>query len=112
MSETKPDTSPETIGADWSEAIELVKKYRDQTGKTQIGVAHEIGLDDSTMSQFMRGTYKTPHTIIPKVKQMVRIADERSSRPSAPPYVETTISQMVNGVISYCHYFGQFGIVL
>ena len=58
-------------------AIEALKRYRDETGKSQSTIAKELGLRSGAVSSFLSGNYKTPHMIIPKIKALLSIREPK-----------------------------------
>ena len=58
-------------------AIEALKKYRDETGKSQSTITNELGLSSGAVSSFLSGNYKTPHTIIPKIEALLSIREPK-----------------------------------
>ena len=57
----------------YDEAIAALSAYRDETKKSQRTIARELGISDGLVSAFLSGSYKTPHTIIPKVEALVEV---------------------------------------
>lgn len=93
------------------EAVELIQRYRQETGKTQSAIATELGISDGALSGFLAGTYKAPHRIIPKVEALLRVKEQRKVTPKEPGYVETTVARAVRNCISYCHLQGKIAVV-
>lgn len=95
----------------YDEAIAALSAYRDETKKSQRTIARELGISDGLVSAFLSGSYKTPHTIIPKVEALVEVKEKRQVAPREPGFAETTISKMVMNAISYCHLQGKTAVV-
>lgn len=93
------------------QAIDWMKKYIADTGKTQTAVAQELGISGGALSSFLSGTYKTSHMIVPKVKNLMEINEKKQIVLSDPPYVETTVSRMVENAIKYSHLRGKISVV-
>lgn len=93
------------------QAIEFVKEYIKKTGKTQAAVAQELGISSGALSSFISGSYKTPHTIVPKVKNLMEINEKKKITLTDPPYVETSVSKMVKNAIKYSHIRGKISVV-
>lgn len=93
------------------QAIQAVNDYRDRTGKTQTAIATELGISSGALSSFLSGTYKTPHTIVPKVHQLLALQEKKAVAPKAPAFMPTSISDMVMTTITYCHLQGKIGVV-
>ncbi len=95
----------------YEEAIAALSAYRDETGKSQRAIAKELGISDGLVSAFLSGTYKTPHTIIPKVMDLTMVKEKRRVAPKEPGFVETTVAKAVMDAISYCHLQGKVAVV-
>lgn len=93
------------------QAIEFVKEYIAKTGKTQAAVAQELGISSGALSSFISGSYKTPHTIVPKVRNLMEISEKKKISLSDPPFVETSVSKMVKNAIKYSHIRGKISVV-
>lgn len=93
------------------QAIDWMKKYIADTGKTQTAAAQELGISGGALSSFLSGSYKTPHMIVPKVKNLMEINEKKQIVLSDPPYVETTVSRMVENAIKYSHLRGKISVV-
>jgi len=91
-------------------ARETLKEYREQTGRTQSQIAKELGVSDGQLSAFLSGTYKAPHTIIPKVEQLVSIVTKKKIAPREPGFQRTTVSGTVMDLIAYCHIQRKIGV--
>lgn len=88
---------------DEAAAIQALKDYLLRTGKSQAAVAKELGVSDGLVSSFLKGIYKTPHTLIPKVEQLLRMTEKKLAAPTEPPFKMTSVSQQVTNIITYCH---------
>lgn len=95
----------------YKEAVEALVNYREESGKTQTAIATELGISSGAISSFLSGTYKAPHTIIPKVEELVKVKEKRKIAPKEPDFVETTISKTVMNAIAYCHLQGKIAVV-
>lgn len=93
------------------QAIEFTRDYIKKTGKTQAAVAQELGISSGALSSFISGAYKTPHTIVPKVQNLIEISERKKITLTDPPFVETTISKMVKNAIKYSHVRGKISVV-
>ncbi len=95
----------------YEEAIAALSAYRDETGKSQRVIARELGISDGLVSAFLSGSYKTPHTIIPKVEALVGQKKKRELLPKEPGFVETSVYHMVTEAIAYSHLRGRLSVV-
>ena len=93
------------------QAREAIIQYRDATGKSQSEIAKELGISSGQLSAFIGGTYKAPHTVIPKIGALLEKNESRKLAPEAPAFAETTVSRQVMDVIEYCHLQGKLGVV-
>lgn len=93
------------------EAIASILQYKESTGKTQTIIAKELDISSGALSAFLAGTYKTPHTIVPKIVQLLNIAEQKEIAPVEPSFHETTVSKAVINTISYCHIQGKMAVV-
>lgn len=93
------------------QAVQFLKSYITRTGKTQTAVAQELGISSGALSSFLAGSYKTPHTIVPKVRNLAELSEKKKVTLSDPPYVETTISRMVGNAMKYSHLRGKIAVV-
>lgn len=85
------------------EAADALRKYISDTGKTQTAVAKELNISSGALSSFLKGAYKAPHTIVPKVQELLDIQERRKEAPGTPGYARTSVSQTVYNAISYSH---------
>ena len=92
------------------EAIERLLQYKEATGKTQTEIAKELDISDPQLSQFLKGTYKAPHVIIPKIVRFFKFVNQKEIAPKAPGYKKTSISNTVYNLIAYCHIQGKIGV--
>ena len=95
----------------YEQAVQLVQDYKQESGKTQTAIANELAISDAALSSFLKGTYKTPHTIIPKVAELLKVTGKRKVAPKEPAFVETTVAKRVMEAISYCHLQGKIAVV-
>ncbi len=93
------------------EAIDWLKEYMQSTGKKQAVVAQELGISGGGLSSFLSGSYKTPHTIIPKVQNLKEINQGKRTVLTDPPFVETSVSRTVEAAIKYSHLRGKISVV-
>lgn len=92
------------------EARTAILNYRDQSKKSQTDIARELDVSSSQLSQFLGGTYPTPHTIISKIEQLLKISEKRAVSPKEPSFKLTTVSQKVIDLITYCHVQSKIGV--
>lgn len=93
------------------EAIQFLKKYKEETGKTQAAIAKELGISESALSGFLSGTYKTPYTICEKAAALQKMNEKKKVAPKEPDYVPTTITKTVMNTIRYSHIQGKISVV-
>lgn len=92
------------------QAIQKLLEYKEATGKTQTEIAKELDISTPQLSQFLGGTYKAPHIIIPKIEQFFELKTKQEIAPEAPKYKETSISSRVYQLIEYCHIRGKIAV--
>lgn len=100
----------ETKAMSYDEAVEFLRNYMSK-GKKQVEVAAELGLSGAAVSSFLAGTYKTPHTIIPKVAALARLNAKKEVSPKEPDFAETSVSRTVFNSITYAHLRGTVSVV-
>lgn len=93
------------------EARKLVIDYKNKTGKSQSLIATELGISGAQLSSFISGTYKAPHTIIPKIASLMSVSEKKAIAPREPGFVETRVSKAVMNAISYSHIQGKIAVV-
>ena len=93
------------------EAADALRKYISDTGKTQTAVAKELNISSGALSSFLKGTCKAPHTVIPRVQELLHIQEKRKAASEEPDYVRTSVSQTVYNTISYSHLKKKLSIV-
>lgn len=93
------------------EARQKIVEYRDERGMTQAAIARELNIGQSALSDFLKGKYKAPHKIIPKIEALVNYKKEKSITPEAPDFAPTSITRMVMETIKYCQLQGKIGCV-
>lgn len=93
------------------QAREAIIAYRDGSGKSQSEIARELGVSAGMLSAFLGGTYKTPHTLIPKIEALLAKTESRKLAPRAPGFALTTVSKQVMDAIEYCHLQGKIGVI-
>lgn len=99
------------LNSEEEQARELLLEYKENTGKTQSEIAKALGVSDPQLSQFMSGTYKAPHKIIPKIKDLVKINVKKEIAPKEPIFKMTSVSKTVIDLITYCHIQGKIGVI-
>ena len=92
------------------QAIQMLLQYKETTGKTQTEIAKELDISNPQLSQFLGGTYKAPHIIIPKIEQFFELKAQKDIAPKAPDYKKTSISNKVYKLIEYCHIQGKIAV--
>ncbi|AJA42385.1 hypothetical protein AJ85_05795 [Alkalihalobacillus alcalophilus ATCC 27647 = CGMCC 1.3604] len=90
---------------------QMLKEYIENSNESQSAVAKSIGISAPALSQYLKGTYPTPHKIEPKVEAFLSVSEKRSIAPKKPDFRETSISTSVMDVITYCHVQGGIGAV-
>lgn len=103
--------SVEKLNMTEDEARELVRNYKNKTGKSQTLIATELGISGAQLSSFLSGTYKAPHTIIPKISSLMSVSEKKAIAPREPAFVETKVSKAVMNAISYSHIQGKIAVV-
>lgn len=93
------------------EARTLVLDYKSKTGKSQSLIATELGISGAQLSSFISGTYKAPHTIIPKITSLMSVNAKKAIAPREPGFVETKVSKAVINAINYSHIQGKIAVV-
>ncbi len=101
----------ERKGMGYEEAVSFLKDYIRESGKKQVEVAAELGYSGAMLSSFLAGTYKTPHTVIPKVEELARVHEKKTVAPKEPGFAETSVSRCVMNAISYAHLRGTIAVV-
>ena len=92
------------------EAIGYIKRYQEQSGKSQAAVAQELGISSGALSGFLSGNYKTPHTIIQKIEDLAELQERKRSSLQEPSYVQTSVSKAVENAIKYSHVRGKISV--
>lgn len=93
------------------EAVAYLHQYRETTGKTQTAIARELDISSGALSSFLAGSYKAPHTITPRVIELMALNEKKQVAPKEPDYVETTVSRTVTNAIKYAHIQGKIAVV-
>lgn len=93
------------------EAVDYLKRYKEETGKTQAAIARQLGISESALSSFLSGTYKTPWKVCEKVAALQKVCEKKKVAPKEPGYVPTSVSQTVMNAIRYCHIQGKIAVV-
>lgn len=94
----------------YEEAVAKLLEYKEH-GMTQAALARELNISQTAMSDFLRGIYKAPHKVIPKVEALANIKKEKAVAPVAPDFAPTTITRNVMETIKYCQLQGKIGCV-
>ena len=92
-------------------AIADLKEYIKNNKKSQAAVAKELDASDGMISSFLKGTYKTPHTLVAKVEQLLSIAEQKKATPIALGFKMTTFCKDAINIIRYCHMQSKVGVV-
>ncbi len=108
--ENTRETLISEYGVEGVQAAQHLREYLLKTGKSQAAVAKELGVSDGMISSFLKGTYKTPHTLIPKIEQLLIISEKKEASPKEPAFKMTSISRQVTNIITYCHLQGKIGV--
>lgn len=93
------------------EARNLVLDYKAKSSKSQTLIATELGVSGAQLSSFLSGTYKAPHTIIPKISSLMKVSEKKAIAPREPEFVETKVSKAVMNAITYSHIQGKISVV-
>lgn len=93
------------------QARDAIAEYRKASGKSQSEIAKELGISPAQLSAFLGGTYKAPHTVVPKIEALLEQHESRKMAPKAPEYADTTVSKQVMDAIEYCHLQGKIGVI-
>lgn len=95
----------------YEEAVAFLRDYIEREGKKQVEVAQELGISGGAISSFLKGTYKTPHQIIPRVAELAKVHEKKAITPREPDYVETSVSKTVINAITYARLRGSIAVV-
>ena len=93
----------------YEQAVLWIKDYIQKTGKSQSGVAQELGISPGALSGYIGGHYKAPHTITTKIEELAAINVQKKVAPKE--FVETGISRQVTNAIRYSHLQGKISVV-
>ena len=91
-------------------ARQMLVEYIERTKKSQSDVAKEMDVSPAYVSEFLKGTYKSPETAIPKIEQLLKINDKKEVAPREPGFQRTTVSGIVLDLIEHCHIQGKVGV--
>jgi DNA transposition AAA+ family ATPase len=94
-----------------NKVIESLDDYLERTGETRTSIAKAIGVSGATLSLFMKGEYKAPHTVVPKIVAFLELQEKKEIAPEKPGFKMTTVSSTAMDVITYCHIGGVMGTV-
>lgn len=95
----------------YQQAREELRGYIDKSGKTQTAVGNELGISGGAISAFLSGKYKTPHTMIPKIQNLISMNAKKQVAPKAPDFASTSISRTVHNAVAYAHLRGVISVV-
>lgn len=95
----------------YDQAIERLKAYISESGKTQTAVGKELGISSGAISAFLSKKYKTPHMLIPKVANLINRNEKKAVAPKAPDFAPTSVSKIVQNAIAYAHLRGVISVV-
>ncbi len=101
----------EKVTMEYVEACNFIRQYMGSSKKTQAQVARELDISPATLSGFLAGTYKAPHTVISKIEELASISVQKKKAPKEPDYKETSISRIVTNAIRYAHLQGKISVV-
>ncbi len=101
----------EKVTMGYVEACNFIRQYMGSSKKTQAQVARELDISPATLSGFLAGTYKAPHTVISKIEELASISIQKKVAPKEPGYTETNISKNVTNAIRYSHLQGKISVV-
>lgn len=106
----------------WSEAeVETLRsatrEFMSVNGLSQSVVAREVGIGDSTVSQFLSGNYKGDvHAMAQKVSRWLSSKHEEalvaSKAPPEPTFTRTETAESVLGVLRSAQALGDMGLVI
>jgi len=93
------------------EAREVLRDYKERTGKSQNEISKEMGYNNaSALSRFHAGTYDADHEVIKRVEQFIKISTKREAAPKKPSYQAISTSVQVVNLIELCHHRGELGV--
>lgn len=95
----------------YRKAAEDLRGYIAKSGKTQTAVGQELGVSGGAISAFLSGKYKTPHTLVPKIKDLLSMNEKKAVAPKAPEFAPTSVSRTVHNAIAYAHLRGVISVV-
>lgn len=95
----------------YQQSREELRGYIDKSGKTQTAVGNELGISGGAISAFLSGKYKTPHTLIPKIQNLISMNAKKQVAPKAPDFASTSISRTVHNAVAYAHLRGVISVV-
>lgn len=96
---------------EYQQAINELKEYIEQSGKSQIQVAQELGRSGGAVSSFLSGKYKTPHAMIPDIKSLIELNKKKNVSPTEPGYAETSVCRRIINSIAYAHVRGVVSVI-
>jgi DNA transposition AAA+ family ATPase len=105
------ETAENTETDEYHAVIAELQEYMAESGKSQTDISKEIGKSSGLISGFLSGRYKTPHTIIPLIRNVIEAGKKRGISPEPPPYAETGVSRKVRAVITSAHFQGKIAVV-
>ena len=93
------------------QAREAILEYQKRTKKSGNTIGRELGHQNgSAYSSFLAGTYATPHKMIERIEQLLKISVKRDVAPKKPGFAMTTASRQVTALITLCHVQGELGV--
>lgn len=92
------------------EARDFLRSYINEERK-QNQVAKELGVSNGLVSGFLSGKYSCPHTVIPKIQELMSVSEQKAIAPKDPKYVTTSVSRDVFNAITYSRIQGKVSVV-
>lgn len=97
-------------GTTFEEAVDRVKEYMDRKGLSQSAMAKELAISPSALSSYLSGKYATPERITEKIQEIMDFHEQKTLAPTAPTFIETTVTNMVKQAIAYAHMRGTVSV--
>ncbi len=90
-----------------------LEEYLNDSDKSQINLAKEIGISGAALSQYLSGKYPAPGSIEPKIEEFFSFKERTSAVATKTlSYVDTSISSEVYSIIAYCHVNRCIGVIV
>lgn len=90
-----------------------IAQYLKESNKSQNKFAKELGVSGAMLSQYLSNIYEgNPETLEGKAEEFFAVLQKASIGAKAPKYVETSISEEVYSLISYCHASKCMGLII